>query len=53
MKSINCKLRTHFAIQCSKNVKSAPNRSKKILDTKYKKKNLKEIKTKFIYLNSY
>ena len=45
-------MRTNFAIQESKNIKSATNRIKKILDTKYDKANLKEIITKLKYLNS-
>ena len=52
MKSINYKMRTNFAIQESKNIKSAINRIKKILDAKYEKENLKEIITKLKYLNS-
>ena len=43
MKSINCKMRTNFAIQESKNIKSTTNRIKKTLDVKYEKANLKEI----------
>ena len=50
--SINCKMRSNFTIQESKNVKSATNRIKKILGTKYEKANLKEIATKLKYLNS-
>ena len=52
MKSSNCKMRTNFVIQDSKNIKSATNRSKKILDANYEKANLKEITTKLKYLNS-
>ena len=39
MKYVNCKIRTNFAIQESKNIKSASNRIKKILDAKYEKAN--------------
>ena len=46
MISINCKMRTNFAIQESKNMKGATNRIKKILDAKYEKANLKEITTR-------
>ena len=42
MKSINCMMRTDFAIQESKKIKSATNRTKKILNTKYEKANLKK-----------
>ena len=52
MKSSNCKMKTNFAIQESKNIKSATNRIKKILDTNYEKANLKDITTKLKYLNS-
>ena len=52
MKSINCKMRTNFAIQESKNIKSPTNRIKQILDAKYEKEHLKEITTKLNYLNS-
>ena len=52
MKSSNCKMKTNFAIQESKNIKSATNRIKKILDAKYEKANLKDITTKLKYLNS-
>ena len=53
MKSINCEMKTNFAIHESKNIKSATNRIKKILDVKYEKANLKEITTKIKYSNSY
>ena len=43
---------TYFAIQEGKNVKIATNRIKKILDAKQEKANLKEITTKFKYLNT-
>ena len=39
MKSINSKMKTNFAIQESKNIKSATNRIKKILDAKYENVN--------------
>ena len=45
-------MRTNFAIQQRKNVKSATNRIKKILYAKYEKANLKDITTKLKYLNS-
>ena len=52
MKSINCEMRTNFTIQeCNKNIKSAANRIKKILDAKYEKINFKDITTKLKYLN--
>ena len=50
MKSINCKMRTNFAVQESKNIKSATNGIKNILDAKYEKANLKEITNKLKYL---
>ena len=37
---------TNFAIQESKNIKSATNRIKKILGAKYEKANLKDVTTK-------
>ena len=39
MKSTNCKIRTNFAIQESKNIKCANNRIKKILDAIYRDAN--------------
>ena len=51
MKFINWKMRTNFAIQESKNIKSATNRIKKIFNAKYEKKILKELTTKLTYLN--
>ena len=51
MKFINCKMRTNFVIQASKNIKIATNQIKKILDAKHEKANLKEITTKVKYLN--
>ena len=39
-------MRTNFAIQGSKNIKSTTNRIKKILDAKYEKANIKVISTK-------
>ena len=51
MKSINCKMKTNFTIQETKNIKSATNRIKIILDSKYEKANLKEIANKLKYLN--
>ena len=52
MKSINYKMKNNFTIQESKNIKSATNWIKKILDAKYKRANLKEIGTKLKYLNA-
>ena len=49
MKSIHCKIGTN---QERKNIKSASNRIKKILDPKYEQANLKEIATKLKYLNT-
>ena len=46
-------MRTNFAIQESKNIKSITNRMKKILDAKYEKENLKEITTTSKHLNSH
>ena len=43
MKPIDCKMRTHFTIQDSKNVRNTPKRIKKILDANYEKANLKKI----------
>ena len=48
MISIICKIRTKFAIQESKKIKSAANRIKKILDTKCKKANLNKITTFYL-----
>ena len=45
-------MKTNFAIQESKNNKSATNRIKKILDAKYEMAILKEITNKLKYLNS-
>ena len=42
MKSINCKTRTHFTIQVSKNVKNTNKRIKEIPETYHKKPNEKE-----------
>ena len=39
-------MRTNFTIQESKNIKSATNRIKEILDAKYEKANLKDIITR-------
>ena len=49
MKSNNCKMQTNFVIQDSKNIKSAANRIKKILDANYEKANLKNITNKLKY----
>ena len=46
MKPINCKIKKHFAIQDSKNVRNSTNRIKKILDARYEKANLKSITSK-------
>ena len=45
-------MRTNFAIQESENVESATNRIKKILDAKYEKANLIEIRNESKYLNT-
>ena len=45
-------MKTNFAIQESKNIKSETNRIKKILDANYEKANLKDITTELKYLNS-
>ena len=52
MKSIKFNLKTNIAIQESKNIKSATNIIKKILDANYEKANLREITNKLKYLNS-
>ena len=36
MNTINCKTRTHFAIQESKSIESAANKIERLLDAKYK-----------------
>ena len=46
MKPIMYKLKKHFAIQESKNVKYSSNRIKKILDSSYEKANLKKVQIK-------
>ena len=53
MKLNNSKMRTNFAIQENKDIKSATNRIKKILDAKYEKANLKEMTNKSKYSNKY
>ena len=50
MKPIDYKMRTHFTIQDSKNVRSATKTVKKILDANYKKVNLKKIVNNLRYL---
>ena len=52
MKPIDCKMRTHFTIQDSKNVRNTTKRIKKILDANYKKANLKKIDSNLKYLNN-
>ena len=52
MKPINCKIKKHFVIQDSKNVRNSTNRIKKILDASYEKANLKSITSKLKYLSS-
>ena len=52
MKPIDCKMRTHFTIQDSKNVRNATKRIKKVLDTNYEKANLKKIVKHYKYLNN-
>ena len=52
MKPIGCKMRTHFTIQDSKNVRNAIKRIKKILDTNCEKANLKKIVNNLKYLNN-
>ena len=46
-------MKTNFAIQGNKNIGSATNRIKKILDAKYEKAKLKDITTKLKYFNSH
>ena len=43
---ITCKLKKHFTIQDSKNVRNSTNRIKKILDARYEKAYLKKITNK-------
>ena len=52
MKPLNCKVKKHFQIQDSKNVRNSTNRIKKILDASYEKANLKSITSKLKYLSS-
>ena len=52
MKPIDCKMRTHFTIQDSKNVRNATKRIKKILDANYKKAYLKKTVYNLKYLNN-
>ena len=52
MKPIDCKMRTHFTIQDSKNVRHATKRMKKILGDNYEKANLKKILNNLKYLNN-
>ena len=51
-KLISCKIKSHFAIQESKNVVNITNRIKIILDTNYEKANLTKIVCSFVYLGS-
>ena len=43
MKPIHCKMRTHFTIQDSENIRNVTKKIKKILDANYEKANLKKI----------
>ena len=52
MKPINCKLKKHFTIHNSKNVRNSTNRTKKISDASDEKANLKNISTKLNYPSS-
>ena len=52
MKLMDCKMRTHFTIQDSKNVRNATKRIKKIFDTNDKKTNFKKILNNLKYLTS-
>ena len=52
MKPIDCKMRTHFTIQYSKNVRNVTKRIKNILDANYKKANLKNIVNDSKYPNN-
>ena len=49
MKLINCEMITNFTIQENKNIESATNRIKKVLDAKYEKANLRQIITELKY----
>ena len=52
MKPIDCKIRTHFTILDSKNVRNVTKRRKKILDANYKKANSKKMVNNLKYLNN-
>ena len=49
---MDCKMRTHFTIQDSKNVRNVTNRRKKFIDATYKKANLKKIVNNLKYLSN-
>ena len=52
MKPMDCKMRTHFTNQDSKNIRNATKRIKKILDANYEKDYLKKIVNNLKYLNN-
>ena len=52
MNPIDCKMRTHFTIKDSKNVRNATKRMKKMLDANYEIANLKKIMNNLKYLNN-
>ena len=52
MKPVDCKVRSHFTIYGSKNVRNATKTMKKILDTNYEKAYLKKIFNNVKYLNN-
>ena len=52
MKPIDGKMRSHFTIQDSKNVRNGTKRIKKILDANYKTANLKKMVNNLEYLNN-
>ena len=51
MKLMDCKMRTYFTIQDSKNVRNATKRIKKMYDANYENNNLKKIIINLKYLN--
>ena len=52
MKPIDCKMRTHFTIQVSKNIRNATKRIKKILEANEGKGNLKKTFDNLKYLSN-
>ena len=52
MKTIDCKIKIHFTIQESKNVRNATKWIKKIFNANYEKANSKQIVNNLKYLNN-